>query len=236
MKELLSMMQVNVRTNIDAIVSLNSKVDELQVQLARHGSVQPRGDSDDLVKRLDDLTSSLPDDNEGEKYLPPTDVTEPEAEVKKSEAEERSKVEEAEGYLPQALILQSEAKAEELHILIPHSKDAIISHEAEAKSEDDDDVVIALAEDEDLPTTSTSNVGDKDEDDDDDEDDSLSLPDVGQDLGGDGDDDDDDDDDNDNFTIQYHTRPAPAQKGVSLLESSSQREKSQGDQHTTSKN
>ncbi|XP_024993951.1 nonsense-mediated mRNA decay protein 2-like [Cynara cardunculus var. scolymus] len=149
-----------------------------------------------------------------------------EAEVERSEAEE------VEGSLPQTLILQSEVEAVEPHIPIPHSEDVVISHQAkaEAEAEDDDDAIIALVEDEDLPSTSTTNAGDEE---DDEEDDSLSLPDVGQDLGGD---DDDEDDDDDNFTIQYHTRPAPAQKGVSLREFSSkgEKEKSQGNQHTTS--
>ncbi|XP_024961247.1 uncharacterized protein LOC112501735 [Cynara cardunculus var. scolymus] len=106
--------------------------------------------------------------------------------------------------------------------------DTITSREAKvvAEAEENDEAIRVDAEDEDLPITSAANVGDKededeDEDDDDELGDPLSFPDAGKYLG----DVDDEDDDDDDFTIQYHTKPAAAQKGVSLKKSSSQGEK-----------
>ncbi|XP_024969641.1 coiled-coil domain-containing protein 1-like [Cynara cardunculus var. scolymus] len=136
-KELLTAVQVDVRTNVEAISALNSKADALEQQL------------DIITESIDDLTSHYTDDKE-----------------------------------------------------------------AEAES------VRADAQDEDLSITSAANVGDKEDDDDDEADDPFSFPDAGKDLGA-----DDENDDDDNFTIQYHTKPATAQKGVSLMESSSQGEK-----------
>ncbi|XP_024976191.1 uncharacterized protein LOC112514088 [Cynara cardunculus var. scolymus] len=175
-----------------------------------------------IVNSLNDLTSRL--------ATAPTTPADADAldERSQEKEDERSQAKEDERSLPQNLILESEADVEVVEpIIIPHSKDAIISHEAEAvaEAENDDDAVIATVEDVDLPISSIANVGDEEDEEEDDEAyDSLSLPDTGQDLGDD-DDDDDGDDDYDDFTIQYHTRPVPAKKRVSLMESSSQGEK-----------
>ncbi|XP_024964105.1 uncharacterized protein LOC112504396 [Cynara cardunculus var. scolymus] len=153
-----------------------------------------------IANALNNLTSHYVDDKEGEKYLPQVVVPTTPADV--DAQDER-------------------AEADEANVEVV---DAITSHEPEvvAEAEDNDDVVRADGRDEDLPITSTANVGDKENEDDEDEtDDPLSFPDARQDLGVD-DDDDDEDDDDDDFTIEYHTRPAAVQKGVSLSESSSQ--------------
>ncbi|XP_024965967.1 uncharacterized protein LOC112506179 [Cynara cardunculus var. scolymus] len=137
------------------------------------------------AKSIDDLTSRLAYDKEGEKdfaaAVVPTTPADVNAQVERAEA--------------------NEAAAKVV--------DAITSHEAEA--EEIDDAIRADAHDEDLSITSAADAGDKEnEDDDDDEaDDPLFFPDAGKDLG---DDDDDDDDDEDEFTIQYHTKPATTLK------------------------
>ncbi|XP_024974788.1 RNA polymerase II subunit 5-mediating protein homolog [Cynara cardunculus var. scolymus] len=164
-----------------------------------------------ISKSLDDLTSHSADDKRGEKDLPQAAaavLTTP-----TDAQDERAKPNEA----------------------VAEFVDAIISHEAKvvAEAEDNDDAMKVDAQDEDLPITSADNAGDKeyeDDDDNDEADDPLSFLDAGKDLGAAV---DDEDDDNDDFTIQYHTKPFAAQKGVSLRESSSQGEK---EKETSTKN
>ncbi|XP_024964306.1 pheromone-processing carboxypeptidase KEX1-like [Cynara cardunculus var. scolymus] len=159
---------------------------------------------DIAAKSLDNLTSCFADNKEKEKDLA--------AAVHTTPADADAQVERAEA----------------------NEADAITFHEVEVVAEDEeiDDAVRADAQDEDLPITSAVDVGDKegedeDDDDDDEADDPLSFPDAKKDLG------DDDDDDND-FTIQYHTKPATALKGVSFRESSSQGEKEKEKEKETS--
>ncbi|XP_024963071.1 coiled-coil domain-containing protein 1-like [Cynara cardunculus var. scolymus] len=135
---------------------------------------------EDLSSSLNDLSSHLDNDKEGEKYKEVENITPVETTIDVA-AED----------IPHA------------DALIPASEDAIITY---ANAKDDDDVVIAPGIHEDHPSTSAlQNTSNEDEDEDDDEKDEDNEPhllDVGKDLG----DNDDDEDDDDNFSIQFHPR------------------------------
>ncbi|XP_024974784.1 histone H2A.Z-specific chaperone CHZ1-like [Cynara cardunculus var. scolymus] len=157
---------------------------------------------DIIAKILDDLTSRYAADKEGEKDLPQVFVVVPTTPAD----------------------VDAEDKRVEESVIVAEVVDVITSREAEVVAEDEEnvDLVRADAQDEDLPITSIVNADDEeDEDDDKEADDPLSSLDARKYLGADDDDDDDDNDDENDFTIQYHTKPAAAQKGVSLRESSS---------------
>ncbi|XP_024959009.1 coiled-coil domain-containing protein 1-like [Cynara cardunculus var. scolymus] len=168
---------------------------------------------EDLSSSLNDLSSRLDNDKEGEKD-----------EGKKIVAMETA-----------------EAASKDL-ALIPHTyvilaaEDAINANaNANAEAEDDDDAMIAPAIHEDHPSTFTlPNVGDEDDDEDDeDEDKEPHISDARKDLGDNNDDEDDDDDD---FNIQFHQRQ-PVLKGVFFRELASQGERPSvsGNQHSSSK-
>ncbi|XP_024974793.1 ribosomal L1 domain-containing protein CG13096-like [Cynara cardunculus var. scolymus] len=180
-KELLSTMQADVRTNAEAISTLNDKADKAQTQLTRHDQVleldllqtqslaELEQRLDIIVKSLDDLISRYVDDKEGEKDLA--------ADVAITPADD------------DAQDVRAEANEAASKVV-----DVVTSREAEAaaEAEENDDVVRADAQDEDHPVTSTTNAGDKDEenddDDDEDDDDSPSFPDAEKDLDVDDDD------------------------------------------------
>ncbi|XP_024964630.1 glutamic acid-rich protein-like [Cynara cardunculus var. scolymus] len=180
--KLLKMVQNEVCTSTEAINALNSKANEVQAQLTKHVEALSNLEqsTEEISLRLNDITSSLADDKEGEK-------------------DQRKKI--VVEIVDEAVVA---AEVEQL-ALIAKSDDAITSNEAEAVVDiEDDDVMI-------LSFLTLDSL--RDDDDDDDDDDEY---------------DNNENDDNDEFTIQYHPRPASAQKGVSLRESASQGEKPQG--------